>query len=423
MDAHSANSRAMQLVIVTSYALQPGTANASRIACLTLACESQGISVRIIASHSRDGAGAVDQNLDPSVATGQVTYVEADQTPWFRQPRGFGIVAQAWKRIASRWRLATLVWHSLEQQGSLLLIYSSPADVGFPCLIAARLRRRPVFFEVNEMVPREEFAPDHRLIAYFSHYLGHIWLPRFSNGVIAISTRIQEVYERRGIATLLLPSLFSGIDVSASEAAQGEVSPPSRPFHVMYVGQGKVEDGVPELLLAIGKLRNSGMDVVLDVVGASSSKIADSFTVIGRESRPLPKWVTVFGWVPPSDYVRHLAATDCFVLPRPSNGTNQANFPTRLPEFLSTGKPVIVGIAGDIPLYLTHGEHALLLQESDADEIASCIGQLVAFPEIARALGKAGGQRGTEVFGYATYTADLTEFLVGNSNISEKEIH
>lgn len=412
----------MTLVIVTSYTLQPGTANASRIACLTLACESQGIPVHIIASRSRDVAGAVDQNLDPSVATGQVTYVEADQTPWFRQPRGFGIVAQAWKRIASRWRLATLVWHSLEQKGSLLLVYSSPADVGFPCLIAARLRRRPVFFEVNEMVPREEFAPDHRLIAYFSHYLGHIWLPRFSNGVIAISTRIQEVYERRGIATLLLPSLFSGSDVSASEAAQGEVSPASRPFHVMYVGQGKVEDGVPELLLAIGKLRSSGMDVVLDVVGASSSKIADSFTAIGRESGPLPKWVTVFGWVPPSDYVRHLAATDCFVLPRPSNGTNQANFPTRLPEFLSTGKPVIIGIAGDIPRYLTHGEHALLLQESDADEIASCIGQLVTFPEIARALGNAGGQRGTEVFGYATYAADLSEFLVRNSNAPSKEL-
>ena len=108
------------------------------------------------------------------------------------------------------------------------------------------------------------------------------------------------------------------------------------------------------------------------------------------------------------------------MLPRPSNGTNQANFPTRLPEFLSTGKPVIVGIAGDIPLYLTHGEHALLLQESDADEIASCIGQLVAFPEIARALGKAGGQRGTEVFGYATYAADLSEFLVRNSNDASK---
>ena len=401
----------MKVVIVTTFPLQPGTAPASRIRLLTLACMDQGARVHVIGSPP-----IAREELGPDAVGTYFSGIPVTYVNGFTALPGARHIARFGTRVAARMRLAARAWEATREPDSIVLIYSSPIDVGLPCFLAAKLRRRPVFFEINELVPRQEFAGDGRLAAFMSHDLGHRWLPRVSDGVIAITSHIGEKFAGSRVPVLILPSLFDPVADYGGEPVEFPVAQ-AQPFRVMYVGQGKREDGLLELLAAILLLRETDLNVELEIVGNVGGSIEEHFVAMGCGNDPLPDWLHLSGWVSPEEYPARLESADCLVLPRPRCGTNQANFPTRLPEFLRTGKPVVIGDSGDVRLYLVHRQDALLLHESSAEEIADAIRGLAADPSLAKSIGQAGKHRGAAAFSYRAHALPLHQFLEANSRI------
>jgi glycosyltransferase involved in cell wall biosynthesis/uncharacterized UPF0146 family protein len=93
------------------------------------------------------------------------------------------------------------------------------------------------------------------------------------------------------------------------------------------------------------------------------------------------------GGVPWSRIPGYLALADAFVQPGAPDDFNRYRLPSKIPEFLAMGRPVVLpdcNIAAD----LTHGENALLLADGRAVEIADQLEPVLKDPALADRLGR-----------------------------------
>lgn len=91
------------------------------------------------------------------------------------------------------------------------------------------------------------------------------------------------------------------------------------------------------------------------------------------------------------DIPNYLALADAYVQPGPPDDFNRYRLPSKLPEFLAMGRPVILPHC-NIGEDLSHGENALLLEQGNAMDITLRVEELLADPALAQRLGSGSRQ-------------------------------
>jgi hypothetical protein len=135
------------------------------------------------------------------------------------------------------------------------------------------------------------------------------------------------------------------------------------------------------LYTAVAKLRSTGLPIVLVKTGIDAP-VARSLPRLGAGIRAL-------GRVPRSRVAELVAAADILVQPGRPGPFDDFRFPSKLPDFLVSGRPVVLPRA-NIGLALEDGVEALLLEHGDADEIAAAVRRLAEDVELRTRLGAAG---------------------------------
>jgi glycosyltransferase involved in cell wall biosynthesis len=159
------------------------------------------------------------------------------------------------------------------------------------------------------------------------------------------------------------------------------------------------------LYLAVKLLRRQGRRVRLIRLGHSEFGGVDpaAFRALGDD-------VIELGPIPWREVPSYLAVADAYVQPGPPDDFNRYRLPSKLPEFLAMGRPVILphcNIGND----LRHGEDALLLEQGNALEIVAKIEQLLADPDLSRSLGEGARRFAAEQLSWKANTAALADFL------------
>lgn len=109
--------------------------------------------------------------------------------------------------------------------------------------------------------------------------------------------------------------------------------------------------------------------------------------------------------------ISKMEEADLFVLPRATGVFSSAGFPTKLVEYLSTGKPVITTPVGDIPLYLADGVSAYFLPSVDVGVVSEKIMHVISDPTDAELVGRAGLSAAVTHFDFIKNTAVTIRFL------------
>ncbi len=140
------------------------------------------------------------------------------------------------------------------------------------------------------------------------------------------------------------------------------------------------------LYLAIKLLQRRGRRVRLVRIGHT-----DLGGVDPRGFGALRDGVVELGPIGWRDIPAHLALADAFVQPGAPDAFNRYRLPSKLPEFLAMGRPVILPEC-NIGASLEDGENALLLRRGDGIEIAAALERLLDDPDLRRRLA-AGARR------------------------------
>lgn len=176
---------------------------------------------------------------------------------------------------------------------------------------------------------------------------------------------------------------------------------PAAPKNVIsYCGsmQG-IKDGVPILIDAFHKIASKFPEVKLQLIGSTNfpefETLKDSIKTLGLEDR-----VIFTGRAERNEMPKLLSESKMVALARPTSKQAEGGFPTKLGEYLATGRLTIVTKVGDIPDFLTHQENALLAEPDSAEDFAQKLEQGLLNEKMRERIGAKGKQLAHDVFNY-----------------------
>jgi glycosyltransferase involved in cell wall biosynthesis len=284
-------------------------------------------------------------------------------------------------------RLARLIRKERPQ-----ILHTHTAKAGTVGRVAARLaasRRPPIVVHTfHGHVLRGYFGPVRTL---FFRWLER-WLASGTTVLVAVSPQVRDDLVALGIAPReRFVVIRLGIELDERVAPERNGRDESRRylgisgdrFAVGWIGRMTAVKRTDDVLVAFKRLRESGVDAVLCMVGDGPDRA-------GLEQRAHELGVardTVFvGYQ--EDVAPFYAAFDALVLPSVNEGT-----PVSVIEALAAERPVVVTRVGGVPDIVRDGEDGFLVEAGATDDLADRLAQLARDPALRARMGKQGRER------------------------------
>jgi len=244
---------------------------------------------------------------------------------------------------------------------------------------------------------------------YWDWYLGEQVLPRWFDGLIVIAQGLQPIYAAVGVTKFLqIPSIEGWDDLPPILEKDNREK---QPFQLVCLTTLIKRDAPHVLLETMRLLGQQNIHVQLNLLG-KFREVAEARPWIELcETDPyLRQNVRLVGKVSDAELEQYFSLADGLVLTRRDAITEVCSFPTRLVEYLKTGRPVFVSAVGDIPNYLQNGQDAILLSPEDPGQAAQAIATIVATPKQGWQIGLQGRNKGSLVFDRKEHTLQLLQF-------------
>jgi glycosyltransferase involved in cell wall biosynthesis len=203
-------------------------------------------------------------------------------------------------------------------------------------------------------------------------------------GVTAVIDRLLELTPKGVPGGVFWPGYDETIDRPGRlrEAIRRDIRLDPDEIAVVYTGnihETNVQE-VHTLYEAIASLRARSHKVVLVKSGWNSIP-ASRLPHLGMGVRDV-------GWIKRGRVIELLRAADVLVQPGAPGPFNDYRFPSKLPDFLASGAPVVLP-ASNIGLHLGI-DNAVILAHGDTSEVTAAILRLIEEPDAARRIGSAG---------------------------------
>jgi glycosyltransferase involved in cell wall biosynthesis len=173
---------------------------------------------------------------------------------------------------------------------------------------------------------------------------------------------------------------------------------------------GGDKDGVNILIEAFAKVVKNHKRLLLYVIGYGRQEDQDKLNQIVKINQ-VETQVIFTGKIHRDEIPKYLCNALGLVLARPDNVQAKGGFPTKLGEYLATGRPVIVTKVGEIPAYLTDNENAFLAEPGSVDSFAQKMVEVIENPAKANQVGLNGRKFVYDVFNYKVQSNRIIQFL------------
>lgn len=194
---------------------------------------------------------------------------------------------------------------------------------------------------------------------------------KYADGVIAVSSFIEEFYRKPGRASVIIPPLFddSQIDSNVSPNKTATFVYAGTPFKLLgrEAAPEGMKDRLDKVIDLFAELSHRGIDYVFHVVGIDKE---DYIASVPRHARFLSEEdrIRFHGKKSHADTLRMIAQADFSINYRDENLMTKAGFSTKIVESVSVGTPVIINAISDTFNYLNDGSDAFKLSgDSEID--------------------------------------------------------
>jgi glycosyltransferase involved in cell wall biosynthesis len=171
-------------------------------------------------------------------------------------------------------------------------------------------------------------------------------------------------------------SLLEGFDITARQSGFA----PKERLRILFLARVEREKGVYETVDACARLLGEGLPVHLTIAGEGSELPG----VRVRAEERLGDHVTFEGFILGERKALALRESDIYVLPT----YHAEGMPASVLEAMALGLPVITRPMGGIRDFFLDGEHGYLMEEVDAELVASRIRELASDEELWRRMSR-----------------------------------
>lgn len=207
--------------------------------------------------------------------------------------------------------------------------------------------------------------------------------------------------------------LYNGIDLRAFLPVDPKAQ---RPERIIAVGRLVEKKGFADLLDACALLRDRRLAFALDIVGDGP---LDAELRARIDRLDLGAHVTLCGPLPQEALIARMAEARMAVLPcivTPSG--DRDGLPTVLLEAMARGLPVVTTTVAGGPEIVEHGVTGLLCRPEKPAMLAEALADLLAHPDRASDMGRAGRARAERLFDLTTNAGRLREMLLDPRGIA-----
>ncbi len=368
----------MRELILIADAYAPNTASTNRLLALVKGIIENGVKLRLVFVHSGDKFEKLSTNLNL-----KVEYL------WDKHRTNNRILS----RLYGFWNIFRFA-HSLDSDSKVFLY---GAGQFLPILIKSKAQ---IYHERTEHPSVVKIIP---------HFMQKIYLASCSklSGMFVISTALKQYFESIGVRNVNIINMVVDKTRFVNLNADKEDND-----YIIYCGKAtNNKDGVDELLKAFAIVASKHENIELKIVGKAPNLQEGYDNLKLVEELGLKNRVDFMGIKPSHEIPQLLKNARACVLDRPDSLQAQCGFPTKLGEYLLSGKPVIITRVGDIPLFLSHRRNALLANERDAEDFATQISWVLDNPQEALLIGKRGKELAEKEFNYIKESKKIVDVI------------
>jgi glycosyltransferase involved in cell wall biosynthesis len=181
---------------------------------------------------------------------------------------------------------------------------------------------------------------------------------------------------------------------------------------IVYAGiLNQSKDGILDIINAFYLLNQNYRDKKLVLTGdieASECK-EDIYEVIS--SNNIRENVIITGFLPRAEMVERLKRADVLILAKPEGLQSEHSFPTKVGEYLATGKPVVLTNVGCINQYLTDGENAFIAEPNNIESLCGKLKEVYSDYKRSIEIGRKGQQIAIRQFDYRVQSQFIISFF------------
>lgn len=233
---------------------------------------------------------------------------------------------------------------------------------------------------------------------------------RYIDGVMVISTFLHDYFATRSVkaARLIRVPILVASEFFEHPIAKIEQDEKT----ILYCGNLRHDGEVAGLLEAFGQLAGDFPRWRVEIIGPmEQSNTAKELEAI-VERYGLADRVLFSGAIKRCDLPNRLAKGDIMALPRASGAFSTAGFPTKLGEYLATGRPVVVTDTGDIADFLIDRDTAYLVVPDDINAFSDRLRYVMTHSAEAAHVGRRGCEVARHEFDARTHSKRLMDFIV-----------
>lgn len=306
-----------------------------------------------------------------------------------------------------------LFYKTVKNDLDIIIVYS-PSLFSLGSYLAAKffLRKKllvilPEFYE-KPKVKNASFS----LLNWFDFYVGIKYFVRYADKFIVVSSYLKKYLSAR-LKTpkdiLIMPNLTDPRKFETNSI------PPFKPGKttIGYVGTPTRKDGVLDLIKSFGILNYKYKDTHLLIIGdiTNGNSIVPELKKYATEVGVNEGCITFTGLqshmvIPPL-----LLSCQILALTRPNGIFAEAGFPTKLGEYFSCKKPVLITKVGDIPKYLVNEEHVILVEPENIQSIVDGFEKIIRDKKLSEKLCLNGYKWMNENLNYVNQSKRISEFV------------
>ena len=229
------------------------------------------------------------------------------------------------------------------------------------------------------------------------------------SGLFVISSSLLEYYKEVGIDPSKIHIINMTVD---ADRFIGVNKKTDKEKYVAYCGTASNnKDGVDKLITAFAIVCKKHDKIKLLIIGKTPSEKEKTGNNALIKSLGIADKVIFTGFVNANLIPQLLMGAEVLLLDRPDNIQARNGFPTKLGEYLLTGKPVVVTKVGDIPLFLKDGESALLADPQNEQDFADKICWAIEHPKEASIIGAKGKEIALLNFNNIIETKKMIDYM------------
>jgi len=237
-------------------------------------------------------------------------------------------------------------------------------------------------------------------------------LPQF-NGIYVISNALKKYFNDLLKARIPVEIINMIVDSDKFKGIKFKSSSEFR--YIAYCGTlNREKDGIDILVEAYCRAIETGKipnDVKLMLIGDFINNTFRTNLQDFISQRDCCDNIVFTGKVHRDEVPPLLINASALALARPDSKQSEGGFPTKLGEYLATGKPVIITDVGEIRLFLKDGYNAFIAKPGDVVSFSNKIAEVFADYSRALAIGKRGRLLTENEFNYLKQAEKLADFI------------